>query len=651
MNDRLRETSIEELPLVGPSYGKKLKKLEIETVWDILHHVPTRFLDFSLNSPINNLQIGEIATVKGKIESFRNQYTRTGKTMQILTIADDTGRINATWFNQPFLSRNFIEGTEISLAGKLDWIGRNKTLIAPEYEIIKENVEQIHTGRLIPIYSETAGISSKWLRRRLFDAWKRYKDSLEEFLPKEVLEKYKLLDFGESLDKVHFPKTMEDFTEGKRRLAFNELLFLHLANIKRKRKWQKNKVSAKLKIENDSLEKFIKKLPFELTKSQQKVVNEILIDLEKDIPMNRLLEGDVGSGKTVVAATAMHAATLNGKKSVIMAPTQILAEQHFKTLSNLFSDLKVGLFTGTRKDEGEMDIIVGTHALLTSKVSMEDVALVVVDEQHKFGVEQRNALVKKGKAPHVLAMTATPIPRTVALTFFGDIDLSVLNELPKGRQEIVTWIVPSEKRDSGFDWIHKLIKKEKIQAYVVCPLIDESETETMTDVRAVSKEYEELKKRFKDLNIGILHGRLKAKEKTDVIEKFHNGEIDILVTTPVVEVGVDVANATIMVIEAADRFGLASLHQLRGRVGRGQKKSYCLLLSESDSEKSGIRLTALKTSTSGFELAEIDLAMRGPGEIFGKKQSGFPELKIASWNDIEMIKETKEVAEEMVDKL
>ncbi len=647
----LRDIKIDELPFVGPAYAKRLGKLEIQTIWDLLHHVPTRFLDFSLSSPIKNLQIGEIATVKGRVRSFVNQYTRAGKPMQILTVEDETGKIEAVWFNQIYLSRTFKEGLEVSLAGTLDWFGRRKAMIAPEYEIIRRNTAQIHTQGLIPIYSETAGISSKWLRRKIHDALDRYKDDIVDFLPKNILTKYKIIDFKTALTNVHFPKSLEEFEKAKHRLAFDELLFLQIQNLQNKKNWQRNKVTGRLKIGESKIQKFIKSLPFELTDSQKKAVGEILTDMQKEIPMNRLLEGDVGSGKTVVGAIASYLAFLNGKKTIFMAPTQILAQQHFETLKSLFKGFKIniGLITGTSiKQSGKKtDIWVGTHALMNKKLKIKDVSLVIIDEQHKFGVEQRNALIAKSGTPHVLIMTATPIPRTVALTFFGDLDLSTLKELPKDRQKIVTWIVPGEKREKGFAWISRKIKQEKVQAFVVCPLIEESEREMMSEVKAATHEFHELETNFPDLKFGLLHSRIKTKEKENIMKKFRKGLVDVLVTTPVVEVGIDIANATIMVIEAADRFGLASLHQLRGRVGRGEKKSFCLLMTESEAEKTQTRLKALTQNLSGFELAELDLKMRGPGEIFGKKQSGFPELKIADWSDIALIKLAKKAANEV----
>ena len=370
--------------------------------------------------------------------------------------------------------------------------------------------------------------------------------------------------------------------------------------------------------------------------------------------MNRLLEGDVGSGKTVVAAIAAFTAFANGYQSVFMAPTQILAQQHFVTLNEIFKpfSVRVTLATseGVKKGPGKTDIFVGTHALIHKRVSFDNVALVVIDEQHRFGVEQRAHLVdltgKKKKAPHLLTMTATPIPRTVALTLYGDLDLSTLNELPKGRQKITTWIVPPQKRQGAYGWIDKEIEKESAQAFLICPLIEESEAETMKQVKAATVEYKNLKKLFVSRRVGLLHGKMKAKDKDIIMQHFKKSELDILVSTPVVEVGIDIPNATIMVIEAAERFGLSQLHQLRGRVGRGAKKSYCLLFAESHGQNVITRLNALTKGLSGFELAELDLKLRGPGEVFGTRQHGFLDLKIANWQDTELIKKAKELAQE-----
>lgn len=647
------DDSVQNLPFVGPSYAKRLEKLEITSIKNLLEHVPHRYLDFSLTSDINRVQVGETVTVKGQIISFKNQYTRSGRAMQILTVGDKTGSLEAIWFNQPFLAGTMRVGQTISLGGKLDFFGRKVAMLSPEYEIEKQGIASIHTGRLIPIYPETAGISSKWLRRIIHSAFEKYSDDFEEFLPNEILKKYSIIEYKKAIKNIHYPESSSEAEIGKKRLAFNELLMLHLANIKRKKLWQKHELANKLTIDVKTIDKFVEDLPFKLTSSQEKTLNEILKDLAADTPMNRLLEGDVGSGKTVVAAIAAFASFSNGLQSVIMAPTQILATQHFNTLNRIFDKYKIriSLVTSQKKDIniGSTDIFVGTHALIYDKLDFSKVGLIVIDEQHRFGVEQRTLLVKKTKkksiVPHVLTMTATPIPRTVALTLFGDLELSTLTELPKGRQEITTWIVPPAKRDSGYKWVYDKIKKEKTQAFVVCPLIEESDKETMAEVKAATAEFEKIKTMFPKLEVGLLHGKMKVKEKDKVIEDFRKGIIEMLVATPVIEVGVDIPRATIMIIEAADRFGLAQLHQLRGRVGRGDKKSFCLLMSESDKPKTQSRLEALTKSHSGFELAELDLTMRGPGEIFGTSQSGFPELKVANWSDIELIKQTKDVAE------
>lgn len=645
--------SVETLPFVGERMADKLGKLGIATIGDLLHHIPRRYIDFRKTVPIAQAQVGEVVTVKGKITSIANVYTKSGRQMQKATVADETGRINVLWFNQPYLLYSLKKDMSISLAGEVSLWKEGKTLLTPEYEIAESGRKSLHTGRLIPVYPETSGISSKWLRARIDAVFKRGRaaDSFPEFLPQEFLEREKFLDFKTALSAVHYPQTPAEAERGRERLALNELLFLELDNLRKRQEWRQKHFSQKLSLNPKLMQEFVSKLPFKLTPAQEKAIQEITSDLEKDQPMNRLLEGDVGSGKTVVAALAVFAAFLNGKQSIFMAPTQILAQQHFETLQILLKPFKVriALLTSTsqKKDLGRTDIFVGTHALLAKKTNFENTALVVIDEQHRFGVKQRTMLVKKGTAkkllPHVLTMTATPIPRTVAQTLYGDLDLSVLDELPKGRQKIVTWLVPPEKRLPAYQWI----EAQKAQAFVVCPLIEESESELMSEVKAATAEYRKIKKLLPRQKIGLLHGRLKAKEKDKIIQRFRQKKIQILVTTPVVEVGMDIPGATIMVIEGAERFGLASLHQLRGRVGRSDKKSYCLLFTESAADKVQARLQALKKNLSGFELAEIDLKMRGPGEVFGTRQHGFTELKIASWQDERLIKLAKKLAKEI----
>jgi len=644
-------SKISALPNIGPFFVRKFERLGVATLEDLFYHVPARYLDFSKVVPIASARVGVIVTIHAEFQSIKNIYTRQGTRMQIGSVKDSSGKISVVWFNQPFLIKTFYPGKMVSLSGEVKLFSGRPALITPEYEILSETDKPtLHTGRLVPIYPETSGLSSKWIRTKILNAYSGI--TIKDSLPKEVLSKYKVLDLKTAVKFVHFPKDLKEAEEGRERLAFNEFLKLNLRSEARKLKWKGNIVANKLKIDSSLVMEFIGSLPFKLTESQKTATNEILKDMAEEFPMNRLLEGDVGSGKTVVAAIGAFAVFANGFQIIIMAPTQILATQHYQTLKKLFEkfNVRISLLTGEVKkiEIGRSDIFVGTHSLIHSKIDFQRVAFVVIDEQHRFGVEQRAHLVKKTGTPHVLTMTATPIPRTIALTTYGDLDLSVLKEMPKGRLKVTTWVVPKQKREGAYKWIEKQIKTNRSQAFVVCPLIEESDKETMQDVKAVTTELENLRSRFKKLKLGLLHGRLKATEKNEVLEDFKNRKIDILVATPVVEVGIDFPNATIMVIEGTERFGLAQLHQLRGRVGRSDKKSYCLLFSSFRSGNAYTRLKAMERTHSGFELAELDLAMRGPGEILGTEQSGFPELKAASWSNVELIKKTKDLAEEIV---
>lgn len=609
---------------------------------DLLNHLPTRYLDYSNLSKISDLKVGDIVTIKGKIVSLKNVYTKRGLKMQVGSVQDDTSKLSIVWFNQPFLVKTFYPGRNVALSGKVSLFSGKTALVSPEYEILTELHDTVHTGRLVPIYPETSDISSKRIRtniRRSFDSEIK---EIKEFLPPPILKKYNLLEIKKAYKLIHFPKTPKEAEEGKKRIAFNELLKLQLDSLNKKLKWQKNR-GKRLVVNKLDVGNFIKGLPFRLTNSQKIAVDEIFTDMSKDIPMNRLLEGDVGSGKTIVAAIAAFASFTNRYQSVFMAPTQILAQQHYQTLKKLLPKLKISLVisNGQRLMANDSDVFVGTHALIHTKLDLKNVALVVIDEQHRFGVLQREKLIKMANVPHVLTMTATPIPRTMALTLYGDLDLSTLTEMPIGREKVTTWLVPPQKREGAYKWIRSQISNLKSQVFIVCPLIEESEKETMKDIKNVTQEFQNLKLIMKNLKLGLLHGKLKSKEKEKVLNDFRNRKIDILVTTPVVEVGIDIPNATIMVIEAAERFGLAQLHQLRGRVGRGGKKSYCLLFSNIKSSK---RLTAMTKTNSGIELSELDLKLRGPGEIFGTLQHGIPEFKAASWNDLDLIKQTRELA-------
>ena len=650
-------TPVTKLPLVGPTYARRLEKLGIEKLEDLLYHIPHRYLDYRIVSTIESVQIGETVTIQGNVDSIKNIYTKFGKKIQLAEISDVTGSMQSVWFNQPYLVKNIRKGERYSFSGKAELFDRKMSLMSPEYENIENNQNTVHTARLVPIYPETARLSSKWIRGKIAAVFNTLINEIKEYLPDEILTKSNFPTISESLKYVHYPNELEEAERGRERLAFDELLFYQLKSLYRKNDWQKIKSIYSLKVDKKILEEFKKGLSFTLTVSQERSIQEILADIGKDYPMNRLLEGDVGSGKTIVAAAGSFTAFINGFQSVFMAPTQILAQQHFNTLKNIFDlyKVRVSLVTseGIKADLGKSDIFVGTHALIHKKLDFDNVALVVIDEQHRFGVEQRAHLVKKtGKgrrSPHILTMTATPIPRTVSLTVYGDLDLSTLDELPEGRKPITTWLVPPEKREGAYGWIREQIQSKKIQAFIICPLIEESQIETMKQIKAATVEYEKLKKVFRPFNVGLLHGRQSAKLKNEVLDAFKKGKVDILVSTPVVEVGIDVANATIMIIEAAERFGLAQLHQLRGRIGRGEKKSYCLLFTESKSQNVQSRLNALKENKSGFELAELDLKLRGPGEMFGTKQHGFPELRIAHWSDTRLIQKARNAAKEAIE--
>lgn len=630
-------------------YAGRLEKLGIMTLEDFLFHVPFRYENYSLISKISHAQPGEILTIKGELSEIHNQYTRKWKTLQRAKLLDETGTIDILWFNQPFLIKVLKKGDMVSVSGKIEKDKNKFVMTSPDYEVIFNN-QTIHTGRLVPVYPETHGITSKWLRRQIFKILEE-KNQIKETLPEKILSENKLLGLSDAIEKIHFPENLEDATKARERLSFDEFLEIHLSSLSRKASWEKSKMEKPWKIKEfrNKLDKLIASLPFKLTNAQIKALEDILNDLSSAKTMNRLLEGDVGSGKTILAAIASYMAFLNGFQTAIMAPTEILADQHYKTIKNFLSSfkLKTALLTGSEKlKDNDFDVIVGTHALVYKKAKFKNLGLVVIDEQQRFGVEQRTVIREKGQNVHFLTMTATPIPRTVALTLYGDLDLSILNEMPKGRIRIKTWLVPPIKRASAYKWIEKQILEEKAQVFIVCPFIEESET--MLSVKAATKEFDRLKKEtFPKLKLGLLHGRMKAKEKDTVLKKFKNREIDILVSTPVVEVGIDIPTATIMLIEEAERFGLAQLHQLRGRVGRSDKQSYCLLFTQSKNPQTIERLKALETIHSGEALAQLDLKLRGPGQIFGTAQHGRMILKIASFSDFDLIDKTKREAEKI----
>ncbi|OGG01829.1 ATP-dependent DNA helicase RecG [Candidatus Gottesmanbacteria bacterium RBG_16_52_11] len=664
--DLTLDTPVQYVPRIGPARAQLLEKLGISTAGDLLFHPPHRYNDFSLVSDIGKVQPGETVTVAGSVRFAKNLLTKSGRRMQMVSVSDPTGSLEAVFFNQPFLVRTFLPGTPVRMAGEVSWFGRKIALMSPEYEI-NNTGQPLHTGRLVPVYPETGGISSKWLRGRISYLLSEIGSSITDHLTPAVLSDWQLVSLADAVRMMHFPENQTEAAEAKRRLAYDELLTMQLSAILARRQWEQSVTAHRVPVKDSQRQVFLKSLPFKLTGDQHKALDDISADFGKTYPMHRLLEGDVGSGKTIVATAAVYDVYKAGFQSVLMAPTEILAQQHYETVSRFLTPLgvRVALITGSYKSEMTLnsgqgsltggfgpayDVFVGTHALLSASVTFDRIALIVIDEQQRFGVAQRRLLRNKASsnvAPHLLTMTATPIPRTVALTLWGNLDISVISQMPTGRMPVKTWVVPSDKRDKAYVWIRSRLSNDNAQAFIVCPLIEESET--LTSVRSVKKEYDRLRREvFPDLRLALLHGKMKPAEKTRILAGLRERQSDILVATPVVEVGIDIPDATVMMIEAADRFGLGQLHQLRGRVGRRDKESYCLLFTESEDEGTIERLKALETHHNGAELAEIDLTIRGPGELFGTRQHGLPRLRYGSFMDSGLLHETRHAALKLV---
>ncbi len=660
------QTSLYAIPGIGPTIARKIEKLGLFTVEDLIHHYPFRYDDFSNVTNTLEAKEGEKVTLQGEIWSISNIYTRSRKIITKAVFNDGSSPIELTWFNQSWLTKQIQTGDRLQISGKVSKYKNKFSILAPVWEKMAPQLQQgailrsdssdegshhLHTGRLVPVYPETFGLTSKWLRAKINKILPYVSVFIQDPLPELI--RGELLPLKDALDKIHFPQSWEDVTKARDRLGFDELFFIQLATLKIKDEWKQKPLVESFSIDQDKLDKFLNNLPFSLTNAQKRVVEEILEDLKKKQPMNRLVQGEVGSGKTVVAAIIAYIAHLNGFKTLYMAPTEILAFQHHTTLSNILGryGIEVGIYTGSRKftklnDKSSPHIIVGTHALLSEKLDTQNVGLIIVDEQQRFGVEQRTVLRNKAKVPHFLTMTATPIPRTVALTLYGDLDLSIIDELPKGRQTVKTFVVPSKKRADAYEFIRKKILSGD-QVYIITPFIEPSET--LTTVKAAKVEFDRLKtKIFHDLKLGLLHGKQKSKDKEQALNDFKDKKLDILVSTSVVEVGVDVTNATIMVIEGAERFGLSQLHQLRGRVGRGEKESFCLLFTSTEDQTTRGYLKNLEKLSDGLKLAELDLKIRGSGEIFGTRQSGRFELKIASFSNLSLIEKTREAAKKIL---
>jgi ATP-dependent DNA helicase RecG len=666
--------SVAGLAGVGPAAAKRLAKLGIETAQDLLEHLPFDHRDYEERRTVAQLAIGEEATVLVQVRSCRVRPTRRRR-LQIVeaSVADDTGPLRALWFNQAYLVDQLKEGTIVLLRGRLESGRDGPTFRVSEHEIARSGDDSMgrHTTGLVPVYPATEGLSARRIRELAWSLRGEERNAIEP-LPARLRAHERLAGRADALHAAHWPEAAEDVPPARRRLAFEELFLFQLALVGRRRTRQEARRAEQLGAPGALVERWLGSLPFELTAGQEAALREVDEDLVTGRPMQRLLMGEVGSGKTVVALYAMLRVAEEGMQAALMAPTETLAEQHYATVESLVpADLfagvdatrmgpPIGLLTGStparerrevleRLAPGELRLLVGTHALIQETVGFERLALAVVDEQHRFGVRQRTALdlkARTGLAPHILHMTATPIPRTLSLTLYGDLHTTALRELPRGRQPVKTWVVPEERRAGAYEFIRERLREGR-QCFVVCPLVEESE---QLQARAATREGERLgTTEFRDFRVAVMHGQMPTKEKRAAMARFAAGEVDVLVATSVIEVGIDVPNATVIVIEEAERYGISQLHQLRGRVGRGSHESYCLLFSESQSELARRRLEAVAAERDGFRLAEVDLTLRGEGDLLGTKQSGLPEFKVARLpEDAELLERARRASIELL---
>ncbi|MCT4612925.1 MAG: ATP-dependent DNA helicase RecG [Clostridia bacterium] len=635
---------------IGRERKEKLLRLGIDTIDDLITYFPRDYEDRSKTNKIGSVILNEKNIISGYIKTPVENIRRKGITLTKTKISDETGTIDVTWFNQPYLKNILSIGKHITLVGK---VTNKYGSIAIQSPQIIQDKELEDFGGIVPIYSLTYKITQKLLRKSI-------KSSLDEigevrdYIPESIRNRYRLCDYNFALNNIHFPKSTKDFYAARDRLVFEELFFMELGMFALKRKINDKRCYGISFEKRQEINDFINSLSFELTNSQTEVIAEILDDMKKFKSMNRLLQGDVGSGKTLVAMVALLNCVLNGYQGAFMVPTEVLAKQHYKELKKHFKSMNIALLVGslTKKEkenvykeieEGKVDIVIGTHAIIEDGVKFKNLGLIITDEQHRFGVRQREKFTSKSKMADVLVMTATPIPRTLALILYGDLDISTMRDMPKGRKIIDTHIVNKTHYERMYEFIRKEVSEGR-QIYFVCPNVEESEENE--ELKSVIEYSEELKSVFSEFNVEYLHGKIKTKEKNRIMEEFLDNKINILVSTTVIEVGVNVPNATIMIIENAERFGLAQLHQLRGRVGRGEHKSYCMLVTECKTEVCSQRMDIMKNSNDGFVIAEKDLEIRGPGEFFGTKQHGIPEFKIANlYKDINILKLAQKEAE------
>ncbi len=650
---------------ISTSVDKKFAKLNVRTVRDLLYFFPRRYVDYSQRKHISELIEGEEQTIIGTIWQAKVATLGNRRGTEAI-VGDETGNIRVVWFNQPYLAKSFRTNARIVISGTVSIFKGHKVFESPEWELLQDK-ELIHTGRLVPVYPLTQGLYPRQVRKWTKETVDGYVWQLSDFLPSEIKTRCQLLDLPTAIAQIHYPndQTMAARTRG--RLSFDELFLLQLGVLAKKRDWQEGQPGNAFHIDQEVINRFLNCLPFTLTRAQERVLQDILTDLQQAKAMSRLLQGEVGSGKTVIATLALLIAAANGYQGALMAPTEVLAEQHYTNICNYLSQISsqkpspelgegtircykgflsktltiallIGSLSNSEKEslhgeikQGKVDIIIGTHALIQKEVEFKKLGLAVIDEQHRFGVLQRSALRQKGFNPHVLVMTATPIPRTMALTLYGDLDLSTIDELPPGRQVVKTKCLEPQDRGKAYDFLRRQVTNGR-QAFIICPLIEESE---VLEAKAATTEYERLSREvFPDLKLGLLHGQMPGDEKEEVMRHFRAGELDILVSTSVVEVGIDVPKASVMMVEGAERFGLSQLHQFRGRVGRDKEQGYCLLIPEKLSPEARERLHLMERVHNGFALAEKDLELRGPGEFFGTHQSGLPNLKLAKLTDL-----------------